>query len=98
MVTTEPGSESRPAVTRLDEALSEISDGEGFLYPEGDDSKVDMSRMRIYGCKMKPVKELFANTDKVRSSNVEIVGHVVRKSRIRAFLPIPILGTTFSLC
>lgn len=49
-----------------DDELSEISDGEGYLYPEDDPRKTDMTSMRVAPCRIKSIRGLYTNTDKVK--------------------------------
>lgn len=61
--------DGRGAPVASAEDLSEISDGDGYLYPAEDEAyKIDITRLRLASCKMKCVKELCNQTDKVTIS------------------------------
>lgn len=49
-----------------EDLLSDISDGEGFIFPYDSDSKVNLGALRLNRVSLKSIKELYINTDKVR--------------------------------
>ena len=50
-----------------EEELSELSDGDGYLYPEEDDSKIKINSIRFSKTRLPSVKKLY-HTDKVFGS------------------------------
>ena len=67
----------QPTVTRLrgkpvskptpinEEDLSDLSDGEGYFYPDDDELKANMEFMRLATTKVKRIKELYSDANKV---------------------------------
>lgn len=48
-----------------DDRLSDLSDGEGYLYPADDESKININTLRLVPCKLPSIRDLFQNTDEV---------------------------------
>ena len=60
--------QSRPPLHthELDDDLSDLSDGEGYFYPL-EDGKIEMHGLRVKNSRLKRIKDVYFNTDKVSS-------------------------------